>query len=316
MNLLAFLLVLSVVPHVIHVGLGPVSITSYDNELFVVNYNSSTVTVVENDRPLANISVGEGPTIATASGNYVYLAEFLSSQVSVIDPSDLRVVANVSVPTPYSVVYVPQYDEVFVSETFEDQVSVIKGTTVVKSISVNGQPTYVAYDPSSSLVYVLLQFPSPQVVAISPANYSIVYSVQLDYFPTTMAFGGGKLYVTSVASGYLMIVQGDQVSYQKVAVGIFGVAYYNGYLYLTDVNNNSVLVYRDGSFVASIPTGDKPSFVYPFDGKIYVTISGGNYVLYFNAYSPPIDVAIYEFVTGVVAIIAVVAYVSVRRRLR
>ncbi|MBW9140939.1 MAG: hypothetical protein K1T65_04445 [Candidatus Aramenus sp.] len=138
MNLFAFLLALSIVPQVIHVGLGPVSITSYNNELFVVNYNSSTVTVVQNDQPVANISVGKGPTIATASSNYVYVADFLSSQVSVIDPSTLKVISNITLPSPYALLYVPQYGEVFATETFSDQVAVIKGTTVVKNISVEG----------------------------------------------------------------------------------------------------------------------------------------------------------------------------------
>ncbi|EWG07673.1 MAG: hypothetical protein ASUL_04174 [Candidatus Aramenus sulfurataquae] len=315
MNLFAFLLALSIVPQVIHVGLGPVSITSYNNELFVVNYNSSTVTVVQNDQPVTNISVGKGPTIATASKSYVYVANFLSSQVSVIDPSTLKVISNITLPSPYALLYVPQYGEVFATETFSDQVAVIKGTTVVKDISVGGQPTYLAYDPGNSLVYVLVQFPSPQVLAISPANHSVVYSVPLDYLPTTMAYGGGEIYVTSVNSGYLMTIQGDHVSYQKVAVGIFGVAYYNGYLYLTDVENNSVLVYKDGSFVSSIPMGNKPSFIYPFNGKVYVTISGEDYVYFFNAYSPPVNLELPAFIVGVILVVVAVAYVSVRRRL-
>src|SRR5437773_2500583 len=104
---------------------------------------------------VGTLPVGNQPYgVGYDSGNgYVYVANYDSNNVSVIDGT--TVVATVPVGSlPLGVAYDSGNGYVYVANSGSNNVSVISGTTVVATIPVGNIPYGVAYDSGDGYVYV------------------------------------------------------------------------------------------------------------------------------------------------------------------
>jgi len=146
-------------------GLMPAEI-SYDlsnGYLYVTNYNSSNVSVINGatNKVIASIGVGSYPVgVAYDSSNgYLYVANLNSSNVSVINGTNNKVIASIGVGLgPIGVSYDSSNGYLYVTNDGSDIVSVINGATnkVIANINVGSGPEGVAYDPSNGYVYVAI----------------------------------------------------------------------------------------------------------------------------------------------------------------
>ena len=92
----------------ISVGTAPVGVgvNSSTNRIYVANYNSNSVSVIDGsaNTVVSTISVGSGPQGVGLTFPYIYVANWGSGTVSVIDRSTDAVVSSISVGSnPYGV---------------------------------------------------------------------------------------------------------------------------------------------------------------------------------------------------------------------
>src|SRR5437773_863417 len=154
----------------IPVGNGPIGVgySGGSGYVYVTNYESNSVSVIDRTTVVATIRVGNGPAAAGYDGGngYVYVANELSNNVSVINRT--TVVGTVAVGNqPEGVGYDNRSGYIYVANFGSNNVSVINGTTVVATIPVGIYPIGVAYDSGNGYVYVA-NFGSSTVSVISP----------------------------------------------------------------------------------------------------------------------------------------------------
>src|SRR5438093_1311752 len=155
----------------IPVGNGPIGVgySGGSGYVYVTNYESNSVSVIDRTTVVATIPVGNGP----AGGGYdggdgcVYVADERANTVSVINGT--TVVATVPVGnSPFGVGYDSSGDgNVYVANLGSATVSVISRTTVVATVFVGTAPYGVGYDSANRYVYVA-NFGSSTVSVISP----------------------------------------------------------------------------------------------------------------------------------------------------
>src|SRR5213080_2500552 len=161
--------------------------------VYVANYNSNNVSVINGTTVGASVVVGNNPFgVGYDIGNgYVYVANCGSDTVSVINGT--TVVASVVVGAyPFGVGYDIGSGFVYATNVNSNDVSVLSGTSVVATIPVGNTPVGVAYDSENGYVYV----------ANSGSNTTSVISTTTPG-PTTTATlagtaGSGSWFVTPV----------------------------------------------------------------------------------------------------------------------
>src|SRR5438093_1462718 len=154
----------------IPVGNGPIGVgySGGSGYVYVTNYESNSVSVIDRTTVVATIRVGNGPAAAGYDGGngYVYVANELSNNVSVINRT--TVVGTVAVGNqPEGVGYDNRSGYIYVANFGSNNVSVISRTTVVATVFVGTAPYGVGYDSANRYVYVA-NFGSSTVSVISP----------------------------------------------------------------------------------------------------------------------------------------------------
>src|SRR5436309_1823259 len=303
---------------------------------------------------VGTLPVGNQPYgVGYDSGNgYVYVANYNSNNVSVINGT--TVVASVVVGNnPFGVGYDIGNGYVYVANGGSDTVSVINGTTVVATVLVGNAPSGVAYDSGNGYIYVANNGANTvSVIATTrpPGPLFLVtfietglpsgtsWSVTLDDLlnrsttPTitfsgpngTYSFAVGRIrgdtayYYAIPASGSLA-VNGTPVSVPvsftadtrggtvvaTVPTGTYplAVAYDsgNGYIYVTNQYSNNVSVISGTTVVATIPVGNMPYGVAYEVGKghVYVANYDSNNVSVIDGTTVVASVAVGAYLFGV-----------------
>lgn len=168
------------VTQTVPVGAGPVAVAgnSANSKIYVVNHDDNTVTVVStiDNTVLKTIPVGSQPIwgVMSVDGVDVFVVNQGDGTVSVIDTTLDIVITTISVgnnpaiASPNFAFYDPNRERVYVSNTGESTVSVIKadginlGVTpqilpiLLKNVAVSGTPVSVAALNDGSKVYTAL----------------------------------------------------------------------------------------------------------------------------------------------------------------
>ena len=158
-------------------GTRPVAIAgnASNSKIYILNFDSGTVTPVSttDNFVLPDITVGTNPIwgVMSLDGIHVYIVNQGSGSVSVIDTLLDKVIATVPVgatatPSPNFAVFEPTLQRLYVSNTGENTISVIKanGTdlangivpTKIADVPVSGTPTGVAALPDGTRAYAAL----------------------------------------------------------------------------------------------------------------------------------------------------------------
>jgi YVTN family beta-propeller protein len=157
-------------------GVGPVAIagSSVNSKVYIVNQGSNNVTVVsttDNTVIKPSIPVGAQPIwgVMSADGVDIFIVNQGDGTVSVIDTTLDIVIATIAVgPSPNFAFYDPNRERLYVSNTGNNTISVIKADginlgvtpqilpTLLKNIPVSGTPVSVAALSDGSKVYSAL----------------------------------------------------------------------------------------------------------------------------------------------------------------
>ncbi|TMA01627.1 MAG: YncE family protein [Methanobacteriota archaeon] len=228
----------------IPVGNGPIGVgySGGSGYVYVTNYESNSVSVIDRTTVVATIRVGNGPAAAGYDGGngYVYVANELSNNVSVINRT--TVVGTVAVGNqPEGVGYDNRSGYIYVANFGSNNVSVINGTTVVATIPVGIYPIYVSNEGPNTVSVIN----GTTVVATVPVGNS-PFGVGYD------SSGDGNVYVANLGSATVSVISRTTV----VATVFVGTAPYGvGY----DSANRYVYVANFGSSTVSVISPPPPS---------------------------------------------------------
>jgi YVTN family beta-propeller protein len=197
-------------------GINPFGIiyNSANNNMYVANYGSSTVSVISGstDSVISSILVGRQPiwiAYAPPPSNKLYVTNEGSDDVYVINGTTNRVIKNIPVGnSPWGIVYSPSNNNVYVANPPDGTVSVIdtSSDTVISTITL---PTVSPRIPKPSLYFF----------AYDSSNQGI--------------YGGGSSIVSTINTATNADVK-DSVLYTTNTTEIMGIAY--------NSNNNRIYV--------------------------------------------------------------------------
>jgi YVTN family beta-propeller protein len=274
---------------------------AYDSgkgEIFVVNYGSTTVSVISDstNTVVANVTVGTNPMGAAYDFWYgeVFVTNWGSNTVSVISDSSNTVVATVPVGTHPGPVAFDMSGEIFVANIGSNTVSVISDSsnTVVATVPVGTSPGGVAYYynvyTGKGEIFVANSY-SNTVSVISDSNNTVVATVPVGTSPGGVAYDSVKseIFVANYGSNTVSVISVSNntvVATVNVGTGPGAVAYdlYKGEIFVANIGSNTVSVISDSNnhVVATVPVGTHPyGAAYDFGkGEIFVANLGSNTV--------------------------------------
>ncbi len=228
---------------------------------------------------VATIPVGTGPTgVGYDSGNgYVYVANWLSGNVSVINGT--RVVATIPVGTnPQGVGFDAGNGYVYVTNSYSGTTSVINGTTVVATVPVGDGPVGVGYDSETGYIYVA-NVRSNNVSVINGTTVVATVPVGYGPDGVGYDSGNGYVYVANAISNTVSVINGTTVvATVSVGSGPVGVGYddRNGYVYVANTGWTTVSVINGTTVVATVSVGNHPVGVGYDSGNGYVYVANSN----------------------------------------
>ena len=302
-----------------------VAYDSGNGDVYVANYGSNDVSVISGTSVVATVPSGTGPfgvAYDSANGD-VYVSDInggSGSTVSVISGVTNTLVATVTVGgSPAGIGYDSADAEVYVMNENSDSVSVISGTSVVATVGVGTNPFEVGYDSGNGDVYVT-NYASNNVSVIS--GTTVVATIGVGNSPNGVGYdsGNGDVYVANLGSNTVNVIStfldvgsldGNLVGAVPSVVSTVNVGTHptdvgydsgNGYVYVANLQSNTVSVISGTSVVATINVGTGPIGVAydSGDGNVYVAnelssnvsvISGTSVVGTVNVGTNPTDLA-------------------------
>ncbi len=217
--------------------------------------SESVLSVINGTSVLGNITAGAGPNndgVFDDGDGDLYVSNSGSGNVTVVNGT--AVIASIPVgPLPYEEVYDPSNQDVYVADN--TTVTVLHGTTVVATVPVGAQPGPLVWDSRNGFVYVA-NWDSGNVSVIN--GTTVIASLNVGAYPNAIIFdaASGFVYVTN-QHGQVIAIQGRSVlaSLQAASFGyLFGLDYdrANGYLYVPDAEDSSLVVINGSQIVARI----------------------------------------------------------------
>ena len=283
-----------------------IAYNSANNNMYVANFGSSTVSVISGstDSVIATILVGRFPIwIAYAPpNNKLYVTNLGSNDVYVINGATNKVIKNIPVGNgPFGIAYNPSNNNVYVANSLDGTVSVINTSTdtvvsTIELLNVVSPSTAEPYAPaySSANGGAMYVGGDGQVSVINSVSNADVKDSSMpppdqDSEATGLAYNSNnnQVYVSSYDSNRVVRINPDTNDFEGTAIpvgtGPLGILYNptNKNMYVANSGSNTVSVIGPtNSVIATIPTGSAPlGIAYnPNNHHIYVTNAGSNTV--------------------------------------
>jgi YVTN family beta-propeller protein len=274
----------------INVGTTPynLKINSLNNKIYVANYGSSNLTVINSVTGLvtATISVGTNPSeiLIDESTNLVWVTNRGSNNVTYINSATDTVVGTISVGSlPFGIEKVGNL--IYVANQGTNNISVINTSTnlVSTTFSVTTPRTF-AYDFDKNNLWVTGIGPDfvgrinlstntiTATISVGTNPYDIVYSPNNQY-----------LYVTNYSANSVSVINTNTLSVvSTISVGTNPDSVIldenTGYIYVSNFNSSNISVINGTSVISTISTTGNPRGLnYDYKkGKIYVSNTGLN----------------------------------------
>ncbi len=254
------------------VGSDPQFGASFGNKLYVANYGSDTVSVIdsETDTVIATIPVGDTPFYFSVVNKKIYVGNTTDGTVSVIDSETDTVLDTLSigVPADYSIVAGPNLywasDDIEVIDTSDDTISSIVVAEEPYRFNVIGTKLYAGNSILNKI---------DVVDTISNTLSGFINITFPAYYQTT---AGESFYVTSsLNTGDTDVIDSvtDTVSETFfLGDGPYYSKLFEDKLYVANINEATVSVVDvdTNNIITTIPVGDGPRDLVLIDDKIYV----------------------------------------------
>lgn len=271
---------------IIAAGTGPTGIATDGSSIYVANYFSDDVSVIDpaTNTVTGTITVGDGPWGVAYDGTYVYVANNLGGTVSIISVATKTVVDTVTVGTAPTEVAVAE-GKAYVANNGSDDVSVIDpgAAFAVTPVAVGDGPYGVVYDGLNGNVVVSNQTDGTFSL-IDPTTLveTTVTPPTPVTSPSSMAFDGTYLWVGTAGSNVRVLqpTTAAQVASVTVAGTLRGVAYDGSYVYVSRAGANQVIVINPMSLNAQTFSVTSVPFGIVYDGtNVFIAAQGSGNVV-------------------------------------
>jgi YVTN family beta-propeller protein len=290
------------------VGDGPISIGVTSGAIYVANFESDTVTVIDpiTTSIIKNIHVGIDPSsmdISTFNGD-IYVLNIGSDTISVIDPTTNTVKKNLTAGYASSTIGIDSYnrgrganfsDLIYVGR-YVNTVSVINPdtNTVIKNITVGPLPSSIGI--SSDAIYVA-NAGSDTVSVINPNTNTVTKNITVGESPRSIGISSDAIYVANFGSNSISVINPDtNTVINNITVGVspasIGIAP-DGMIYVTNFGSGTISVIEPFSHLVlrNITVGDKPASIgmtsigTTLGDTIYVANFGSNSISVINRFT-------------------------------
>jgi YVTN family beta-propeller protein len=210
----------------VHVGTGPksVALNPVTNRIYVANYNSNNVTVIDGatNTTLITVATGAGPSQVAVNSvtNKIYVANYLSNNVTVINGANNSAATVAAGSSPGGVAVNSATNKIYVTNYNGGSVTVIDGATnSTVTVPAGNGPGGVAVNPATNKICVTNYF-SNNVTVIDGVTNSTV-TVAAGDAPGGVAVNSvtNKIYVTNFYSNTVTVIGGVSNSTVSVATG-------------------------------------------------------------------------------------------------
>jgi YVTN family beta-propeller protein len=277
----------------ISAGSGPRFATSapYSPNVYVDNFGSANVSVLDGSLHVKNIPVGTDPgePIADFNNGHIYVPNGGSHNVSVI--GNLSVIATVSVGSasdPIFGISVPGGPLYIPNSASTNTVDDLHGTQLFTTITVGVGPHSATYDPNNGDVYVPC-WSSGTVSVIQGSAQIASISVGLNPLFAVYDSRNSYMYVTNQGGNSVSVINPtSNTVIATVAVGsgptslVFDTS--NGYIYVSNSVSGSVSIINGTTNLQTLTVGSTPRFA-AFNAAsdyVYIPNSGGSSVSLLN----------------------------------
>ena len=179
---------------------------SGNGDVYVVNQDSNSVSVISGTTVVGTVTVGANPwAVGYDSGNGdIYVSNFGGTTVSVI--SGTTVGGTVTVGSePIAVGYDSGNGDIYVANYDSSSVSVISGTTVVGTVTVGSYPDAAGYDSGNGDIYMANQDSNSVSVIFGTM---VVGTVAVGANPWAVVYDGGNgdIYVLNLGANSVSVI--------------------------------------------------------------------------------------------------------------
>jgi YVTN family beta-propeller protein len=190
-----------------------VAVNPVTNRVYVANYNSATVSVIDgaSNTVIAAPAVGSNPNAVAVNPvtNRVYVANYNSATVSVIDGASNTVIATPALGfNPYAVAVNPVTNKVYVANYFGSTMTVIDGATNgTTSVAVGSEARAIAVNPVTNKVYVAIKG-TATVSVIDGASNAVIATPAVGSYSWAVAVNPvtNKVYVANNGSASVSVI--------------------------------------------------------------------------------------------------------------
>ena len=271
------------------VGTGPggEAINPVTNKIYVSNYNSGTVTIIDGSTlATTDVNVGTLPVAVAvnSSTNKIYVSIYYTNSVTVIDGATLST-TSISLNNPGIMTVDELRNKIYNVNQIDNTITVIDGATLSTSVvSVGLAPSSVAVNPATNKIYVPC-YGSNSVTVVDGATL-FTTAVATSQGPEAVVVDQvtNKIYVSSISGG-VTVIDGATLSTTTVAAGgwAFAIAVnpVTNKIYVPSATGNNVTII-DG---VTLSTTTVPAGNWPFNiavnsatNRIYVVNNRSNSV--------------------------------------
>jgi YVTN family beta-propeller protein len=277
----------------IGVGAEPyaVGVNNATNKVFVANYASNSVSVIDGTTlsVVTSINVGGGPVGVGVNPvtNKIFVSNYVSGTVSVIDGNNLGnapVTVNVQA-NPYGVGVNTVTNKIYVANAGSNTVSVIDGNNLANvpvTVNVGSGPVGVGVNPATNKIFVSNSGSGTvSVIDGNLANVPVTVNVGSSPYGVGVNPVTNKIFVANYGSNSVSMIDGNNLGNAPVTVNVgvnpFGVGVnpVTNKVYVVNFGSNSVSAIdgRTNVFVKNIEVGKNPIgvAVNPNTNQIYDT---------------------------------------------
>jgi YVTN family beta-propeller protein len=271
-----------------------VEVNTVTNKVYVANYASGSVTVVDGATNAAtSVAVGTNPCSIGANWvtNRIYVANLNSQDVTVIDGATNSTRSVPMGDNPRAISVNTATNMIYVSNTGTNAVAVIDGTTnETTSVPVGAGPTGIAVNTATNKVYVSNSVADSGTVTVIDGATHATTTVPVGSYPSAIAANTAtdKIYVANVQSGTVTVIDGATnatatvpVGSQPLAIAVNSVTnkvYVANYGDASGGTGNVTVIDGSTNTTATVAAGNRPAAiaVNTVTNKVYVTDSVSN----------------------------------------
>lgn len=282
------------------------AISPINNNLFIVNHGSGSVTVINTvtNNTITDISVGNNPSFVFAANGFMYVSNANSNTISCIDPTSNTVIASINGSTsPFCFGSNASGSKIYVTDQFDTSLTIINTNTntVINTLTL---PNLGRLSVLAGGYLYIGSFSDNRVTVVDTVSDTIVTTITVGSTPYNLFLNNGIVYANNVFGGGISVIDPNtNTVIHTIPVG--GSPYWTAFnpatnlMYVTDLSGNITYVinYLTNTIITSIASsGTTPLFVI-FSALFNVIFVGNNGTGTIDV----IDVNTNQFINTVVA---------------